>query len=149
MCGKNQTISRIIQTWMILDDGNKLHQTSSDPPIQDDLSRFSWCNKPGFPVQHLQITVILHVRKVSNCTDCIPMFTGKNQGFGCFESTCSYLFPTKSPLTTPRRAPFPAVRPRAKDIVVAAMMGAEEFGFGSVAMIAEGCQLMRIERWGV
>jgi len=30
------------------------------------------------------------------------------------------------------------------DIVVAAMMGAEEFGFGSVAMIAEGCIMARV-----
>jgi hypothetical protein len=79
-------LSRLGWFW---NDGNKLHQTSSDPPIQDDLSRFSWCNKQGFPVKHLQITSILHVRKVSNCTDCIPMFNGKNQGFGCFEPTCS------------------------------------------------------------
>ena len=30
------------------------------------------------------------------------------------------------------------------DIVVAAMMGAEEYGFGSVAMIAEGCIMARV-----
>ncbi|CAJ1415503.1 unnamed protein product [Effrenium voratum] len=30
------------------------------------------------------------------------------------------------------------------DVVVAAMMGAEEFGFGSVAMIAEGCIMARV-----
>jgi glutamate synthase (ferredoxin) len=30
------------------------------------------------------------------------------------------------------------------DVVVAAMLGAEEFGFGSVAMIAEGCIMARV-----
>jgi len=31
-----------------------------------------------------------------------------------------------------------------KDIVIAALMGAEEFGFGTVAMIATGCVMARI-----
>ncbi len=32
--------------------------------------------------------------------------------------------------------------------MVAAMMGAEEFGFGSVAMIAEGCSsVSSLKRW--
>jgi glutamate synthase (ferredoxin) len=31
-----------------------------------------------------------------------------------------------------------------RDIVVAAMMGAEEFGFGTIAMIAEGCVMARV-----
>lgn len=30
------------------------------------------------------------------------------------------------------------------DVVMGALMGAEEFGFGSVAMIAEGCIMARI-----
>ena len=31
-----------------------------------------------------------------------------------------------------------------RDIVIAAMMGAEEFGFGTIAMIAEGCVMARV-----
>merc|ERR1711865_1265675 len=31
-----------------------------------------------------------------------------------------------------------------RDIAVAAMMGAEEFGFGTIAMIAEGCVMARV-----
>ncbi|MFM8007761.1 MAG: glutamate synthase-related protein, partial [Dolichospermum sp.] len=30
------------------------------------------------------------------------------------------------------------------DVLIAALMGAEEFGFGSIAMIAEGCIMARI-----
>ena len=31
-----------------------------------------------------------------------------------------------------------------RDIAIAAMMGAEEFGFGTIAMIAEGCVMARV-----
>ena len=30
------------------------------------------------------------------------------------------------------------------DVVIAALLGAEEYGFGSVAMIAEGCIMARV-----
>ncbi|MEN3033440.1 MAG: glutamate synthase large subunit [Aquificaceae bacterium] len=32
----------------------------------------------------------------------------------------------------------------AKDVIIAALLGAEEFGFGTVAMIAEGCVMARV-----
>merc|ERR1712127_1094901 len=31
-----------------------------------------------------------------------------------------------------------------RDVAIAAMMGAEEFGFGTIAMIAEGCVMARV-----
>ncbi len=31
-----------------------------------------------------------------------------------------------------------------RHIAIAAMMGAEEFGFGTIAMIAEGCVMARV-----
>ncbi len=31
-----------------------------------------------------------------------------------------------------------------RDIAIAAMMGAEEFGFGTIAMIAAGCVMARV-----
>merc|ERR1711865_1340232 len=31
-----------------------------------------------------------------------------------------------------------------RDLAIAAMMGAEEFGFGTIAMIAEGCVMARV-----
>ena len=30
------------------------------------------------------------------------------------------------------------------DVVIAALLGAEEYGFGSIAMIAEGCVMARV-----
>ena len=65
--------------------------------------------------------------------------TCKNPVFfsGCFEIFGANIFPAFSTNSQP-------LDDGAEDIVVAAMMGAEEFGFGSVAMIAEGCHLMRV-----